>query len=60
MQEYRFAFFNFKQWVAETEQTTNLKFTASLIDVLGKAKAEFFLCKSSNIRMCTHPALFKN
>ena len=60
MQEYRFAYFNFKRWIFQTDRATSLKFTVYLMEVLGKTQAEFFLCQSPNIRHCTHPELYKN
>ena len=30
-------------------------FTANTLQVIGKSKIEFFLCKSMQVTMCTHP-----
>lgn len=34
----RFAYFNFIRWIYETERSSNLVFTVSMIEVVGKSK----------------------
>jgi hypothetical protein len=60
LKDSRFAHFNFKRWIFQTEQASSLRFSASLLNVLGTAEAEFFLCNSFSLQQCTSPDSYKN
>ena len=59
LKEQRFAYFNFKKWISETEMNTNIKFTVSTLEVLGKVDLEFRICKTL-ISYCTDLETFEN
>ena len=43
----RMAYFNFKNWITETEQDKSIKFTVSLITINGNLSPNFLLCKTT-------------
>lgn len=55
MKEKKFAYFDFKRWVAETEKS--IQFIVNVIQVLGKVKPIFHLCTKA-LSVCTDPAFY--
>lgn len=48
----RFAWFNFRHWASETDQSANLRFTTSVIEVAGIITPTFYICKST-LELCS-------
>ena len=55
----KFAHFDFRRWASETDAAQSLRFTAYLINILGRVRTEFFVCLTT-LGLCTNPALFRN
>ena len=55
----RYCYFNFKNWLQETESEKNLRFTVSMINVFGSVNPTFRVCKGS-FDQCVNPVTFNN